>query len=76
MNRCLPLPKLEERDIVSSKTERELVRINIDDRKAFWNKIEVKTEPVPDIASLKASSDSHSLASLSVDVKRRGLPRL
>ncbi|GKE40004.1 hypothetical protein Tco_1463409 [Tanacetum coccineum] len=31
------------RDVVSSKTERELVRIKIDDGNAFWNEIEVKT---------------------------------
>ncbi|GJX08116.1 hypothetical protein Tco_0196048 [Tanacetum coccineum] len=34
------------RDIVSSKTERELVRININDGNAFWNAIEVKTDKV------------------------------
>ncbi|GKE15585.1 hypothetical protein Tco_1423162 [Tanacetum coccineum] len=31
------------RDTMSSKTERELVRININDGNAFWNAIEVKT---------------------------------
>ncbi|GKC82315.1 hypothetical protein Tco_1138032 [Tanacetum coccineum] len=31
------------RDIVSSKIERELVRIHIDDVNAFWNAIEIKT---------------------------------
>ncbi|GJZ14649.1 hypothetical protein Tco_0550326 [Tanacetum coccineum] len=31
------------RDVVSSKTERELMRIKIDDGNAFWNKIEVKS---------------------------------
>ncbi|GKD83581.1 hypothetical protein Tco_1350420, partial [Tanacetum coccineum] len=30
------------RDVMSSKIERELVRINIDDGNAFWNRIEAK----------------------------------
>nr|GEY21228.1 hypothetical protein [Tanacetum cinerariifolium] len=34
--------KKEMRDVVTSKTERELMRIKIDDGNAFWNEIKVK----------------------------------
>ncbi|GJU60490.1 hypothetical protein Tco_1238256 [Tanacetum coccineum] len=51
----------EMRDIVSLKTERELVRINIDDGNAFCNEIEVNAVPVNtaeivSIAEIKTSA--------------------